>query len=122
MQIDPDFKNNTFIKLIHKVHRERASLLFQLRMGHVPLNAYLHKIQKTDSPICSECCQYSETVIHFILHCTKYKKERKNMIHKASRDARNIGKLLSSPELLPHLFRYIKDTGRFRHHDRNPDM
>ena len=66
--IDLDFKHNAFIKLIHKVHQEHASLLFQLRMGHVPLNTYLHKIQKIDSPICSECHQHSKMVIHFILH------------------------------------------------------
>ena len=113
-QIDPEFKHSTFIKLIHKLHCDQASLLFQLRTGHVPLNAYLHKIQKVDSLICPNCLQYNETVIHYILHCKKYKEKRKTLFYKAGRDARNIGKLLSTPKLLPHLFRYIKHTGRFR--------
>ena len=53
--IDMDFKHNSFAKLSYNLHCERASLLFQLRVGHVPLNMYLHKIQKTDLPICLSC-------------------------------------------------------------------
>ena len=68
-QIDPNLKYIAFAKLTHNLHHKRASLLFQLRAGHVPLNAYLHKIQKVDSPICPSCQQFSETVMHYILHC-----------------------------------------------------
>ena len=121
MWINLEFKHNTFIKLIHNLHQEQASLLFQLRMGHVPLNAYLHKIQKVNLLICPNCLQYNETVIHYILHCKKYKEERKTLFYKAGRDARNIGKLLSMSELLPYLFWYIKNTCRFSIHTRNLD-
>ena len=112
-KLDLKFKHNSFSKLTHNLHLDHASLLFQLRAGHVPLNAYLHKIQKADSPICSSC-QYNETVINFILHCETYKEARKMLLQKAGRDARDIGKLLSSRDLLPHLFRFIRNTGRFR--------
>ena len=74
---------------------------------------------KVDSPICPNCLQYNEKVVHYILHCKKYKEERKTLFYKAGRDARNIRKLLSTPKLLPHLFRYIKNTGRFRIQARN---
>ena len=121
MCIDSEFEHDTFIKLIHKLHRERASLLFPLRMGHVPLNTYLHKIQKVDLLICPKCLQHNKTVIHYILHCKEYKEERKTLFYKAGRDARNIGKILSTPELLPYLFQYIKNTGRFRICARNSD-
>ena len=43
------------------------------------------------------------------------------MFHKAGRDARDMGKLLSTPELLPHLFQYIKVTRRFRLQEREVD-
>ena len=51
-QIDSHFKISNFAKLTHNLHRDQASLLFQLRTGHVPLNAYLYKIQRADSSIC----------------------------------------------------------------------
>ena len=36
------------------------------------------------------------------------------MFNEAGRDARNLGKLLSTAGLLPHLFQYIKSTKRLR--------
>ena len=121
VQIDLNLKYIAFTKLMHNLHHDRASLLFQLRAGHVPLNAYLHKIQKVDSTICPSCRQSSETVIHYILHCITYKEARKTMFHKASRDARNLGKLPSMEDLLPHLFKFIKQSGHLRLCNRGTD-
>ena len=115
----PKFKYNTFAKITHKLQHERASLLFQLRVGHVPLNAHLYRLQKIDLPICSSCQQHNKMVAHYILHCATYREARRTLFYKAGRDARNIGKLLSTTELLPHLFRYIANTGRFRLRDRD---
>ena len=39
--IDLGTKLNGFAKITNYIHHERASLLFQLRTRHVPLNAYL---------------------------------------------------------------------------------
>ena len=103
-RLNPKFKCNTFAKITHKLQCEWASLLFQLRVGHVPLNAHLYRLQKIDSPICSSHQQHSETVAHYILHCTAYREVRRTLINKAGRDARNIRKLLSMAGLLPHLF------------------
>ena len=49
--------------------------------------------------------------MHYIIHCPTYKEARKDLIHKAGRDARNLGKLLTIPDMIPHLFRYIVKTG-----------
>ena len=121
VQIDPNLKYIAFTKLMCNLHHDRASLLFQLRAGHVPLNAYLHKIQKADSPICPSCQKNSKTVIHCILHCITHKEARKMMFHKAGRDARNLGKLLSTEDLLPHLFKFIKQSRHLRLCDRGTD-
>ena len=120
--IDPIIKLNSFTKLTSNLHCEQASILFQLRTRHMPLNAYLYKIQKLDSPICSNFHQHRETVMHYILHCPAYNKARRYMFQKASRDMRNLGKLLSTKELLPHLFRFIKNTGCLRLCNGNADM
>ena len=100
-EICPKFKCNTFTKVTHKLQREQASLLFQLRVGHIPLNAHLYRLQKINLPICSSCQQNSKTVAHYILHCTMYREVRRTLIYKAGRDARNIRKLLSTATLIP---------------------
>lgn len=120
--IDPEPSHNKFAKLTRNLSRNHASLLFQLYSGHVPLNAYLHRVKKVDSPTCPGCHQHRETVMHFILMCDTHKVARRAMFSAAGRDARNLGKLLTTPDLLPHLFRYIRDTGRLRlSRERNPE-
>ena len=112
--IDPDLSHVKFAKLIRSISRNHASVLFQLRAGHVPLNVYLHRIKKADSPICPSCHQYRETVLHYIMHCETHTAARQAMFNAAGRDSRNLGKLLSTLELLPHLFRFIRSTARLR--------
>ena len=112
--IDPDFAHNKFAKLTRSISRNQASILFQLRSGHVPLNTYLHRIRKEDSPICPSCHHHRETVMHYVLHCEAYTNARHIMFHEAGRDARTLGKLLSTVDLLPHLFKYIRATERLR--------
>ena len=113
-QIDPNFSHNKFAKLTRGISRNQASVLFQLRSGHVPLNTYLHRIKKADSPTCQSCYEYRETVMHYVMRCETHTPARQAMFNAAGRDARNLGKLLSTAELLPHLFRFIKSTERIR--------
>ena len=42
-RLEPDVKCNNYAKLLSGLHRDWASLLFQLRTGHVLLNAFLFK-------------------------------------------------------------------------------
>ena len=112
--VDPDLSISKFAKLTHGVSRNQVSMLFQLRSGHVPLNTYLHRIKKADSPICPSCHQYRETVMHYVMRCVTHTAARHAMFYAAGRDARNLGKLLTTPKLLPHLFQYIRTTGRLR--------
>ena len=112
--IDPDLSITKFSKLTRSLSRNHASILFQLRSGHVPLNVYLHRIKKVDSPTCPNCHLFRETVMHFVLHCVAHAEARQTMFNAAGRDARNLGKLLSTPELLPHLFQFIRSTDRLR--------
>ncbi|KAJ7201171.1 hypothetical protein GGX14DRAFT_338206, partial [Mycena pura] len=87
--------------------------LLQLRTGHIPLAKHLHRIQKADSPICPNCHQADESVAHFLLHCPAYHTARNTMHHAAGPNAFVVSKLLSSPKLLPHLFRFLGRTGCF---------
>jgi ribonuclease HI len=51
------------------IPRRTASLIYQLRVGHAPLNEYLHRFRKVDSPRCPACGAPRETVHHYIKRC-----------------------------------------------------
>ncbi|KAF8801396.1 hypothetical protein BYT27DRAFT_7115069, partial [Phlegmacium glaucopus] len=50
---------------------------------------------------------------HYLMKCPAHANARPNLVQAAGRDARNIVKLLSMPALFPHLFWFIKQSGRF---------
>jgi hypothetical protein len=58
-----------FLMLIsdHRISRQMASLIFQMRVRHAPLNSFLHHIQKVNSARCPACGDPRETVEHFLL-------------------------------------------------------
>jgi hypothetical protein len=109
-RIDPAPPSDKFSKQTSEMLRKHASLLFQLRSGHIPLNKHLHRIQKADSPTCPCCHQHNETV----MHCPAHKNARNEMIRAGGRGARNLSKLLTEPKLFPHLLRFIGHSGRMR--------
>jgi ribonuclease HI len=76
--IDPSLPSHKFIKLISnpKISRADASKIFQLRSGHIPLNAYLHQFKWKDSTQCPACGAPKETPQHFLLECPAYAHER----------------------------------------------
>ena len=52
----------------------------QLRLNMCSLNAYLHKINLTDTPKCL-CGAKSETVEHFLLCCPLHAQPRRDLLH-----------------------------------------
>lgn len=113
-RIDPSAPSNKFRKLAAPLERRQSSILVQLRTGHVPLNEYLFRIKKAESPVCPACNQHNETVHHYILMCPAYAAQRRRLDIALPRDSRSIRKLLSSPKAVPYLLRYIGATKRFQ--------
>ena len=74
-KVDPSMPSNNFWKLMIEHSRVQASLIIQLRTGHVPLNAYLHRISKSDQPLCQHCGRGDETVHHYLFDCTAWTHE-----------------------------------------------
>ena len=72
--LDSSLLSNSFIKLISNdsLSRNNASKICQLRMGHVPLNAFLERIKHVDSAQCPACRHAREDVKHFLLECPVY--------------------------------------------------
>jgi zinc-binding in reverse transcriptase len=63
---DPAAPSSKYVDLITGLPSKHASILTQLRTGHVPLAKHLFRIGKADSPVCPACQQADETIQHYI--------------------------------------------------------
>ncbi|KAG5733033.1 putative 115 kDa protein in type-1 retrotransposable element [Termitomyces sp. T112] len=108
----PDMRN--ILQTLASVPRRHASILTQLRTGHCPLNQYLHRFKKADSPICGACNQAEETVEHFLVHCEAYRTQRNTLFREADLRTAPMSRLLSDASVVKALFQFINSTGRFR--------
>ena len=106
--MDKSMLSKAFLKLVQELPRHKASLLFQLRSGHVPLQAHLHRIKRAESPMCAHCPGSRETVHHFVLLCPAFAEQRLELVQQGGRDARVLAKLLSSTKLVPLLLQFVK--------------
>ncbi|KAG8702114.1 hypothetical protein FRC09_004948 [Ceratobasidium sp. 395] len=111
--IDHTTPSNVFHKLAQTIPRRHASLMIQLRTGHIPLMAYLHRFKRSNSATCLACKQRAETVEHYLMRCPAYEpaRQRRNIAFPAATES--LPTLLSSEEAIPHLMTYIRETGRF---------
>jgi ribonuclease HI len=112
--VDPGFDSRKFMKVIAALPKKHTAILIQLRTGHIGLNAHLHRIKRSDTPLCPCCRRHNETVTHYLLHCPAHHEARTAFTDRVGPDARNIKKILSKPEFVPYLFRYVAATERFR--------
>jgi len=97
----------------HRIPRRMASLIFQLRVGHAPLNSYLHRFHKVESARCPACGDPRETVEHFLLHCPKYTHERWPLLAKFNRTQPSLTDILSNRKTILSLISFIEATERF---------
>ena len=79
-------------KLYSKLNRKEAAILSQLRTGKCRLNTYLNSIAACDTPDCT--CGQNETVKHFVLHCTRWQTQRRELMAKAGKRWGDISFLL----------------------------
>ena len=99
------------------LRRNQHNAVIQLRIGHIPLQAYLHKIKKADSEDCPACLSHgrhtAETVHHYLFDCPAYRAQRERVSRALGRDARNKHILLGTKKGLVAILRYMADTKRF---------
>jgi hypothetical protein len=89
-----------------------ASLIFQLRVGHSPLNGYLHRFGLVDSAKCPACGEANETAEHFILRCPKYVYERWILLKHLRDHTLKLENVLSNPKTIIPVIQYISETNR----------
>ena len=115
--IDNSAPSKKYLHLIADLDRRQASILFQLRMGHIGLNHHLFRIRKSDTPVCPNCQSITvETVKHFLIDCPFYQQERHEMCLKLRRNADSLSFLLSSPIAVKPVLKFIHATGHFKSH------
>ena len=86
--IDNSTPSKKYLQLISGLDHRQASLLFQLRLGHIAFNQHLFHIYKAESPACPQCQGITvETVKHYLLDCPFYRNEqhllRRKLCHNA---------------------------------------
>jgi len=117
--VDPSFPFNKFRTLSDRLTRTQASLLMQLRTGHIPLNSYLHRIKKSNTRRCELCwgiarLEVTETVIHYLFECQAYAAERYDMDRALGRQSRDFQGIMASLDGIKELLKYVGRTARFK--------
>lgn len=117
--IDANFPFNKFRKISNELSRPQASLLMQLRTGHIPLNSYLYNIKKSRTRRCDTCwstrrMEITETVIHFLFECQTYAAERFDMDRALGRYSRDLKGILESMKRIKELLKFVGRTKRFK--------
>ena len=117
-RIDPDFSPSGFQKLIKSLNRNESTLINRLRSNHLPLNAFLHRILRGDSPTCSKCNNADETIRHYLFECAAYRPIRRETLDGLGRNSRETRFLLSTKKGIEAVLRYVKATKRMEPDDR----
>ena len=113
-------KNSPSVHLLRTISkadlsRRSASLITQLRLQHIPLNAYLKRFNLVDSARCPACGADVETVSHFLLQCPSYAHERwalERSLRKRKKEF-TLENLLGDPEAIIPLNNFIDASLRF---------
>ncbi len=102
---------NRILRWYKDLPRRQASIITQLRTGHVGLNRFLCRIKAVSLPQCQEC-GVEETVLHYLLTCRRYDKQRA-VLKAAIRKPLSRRVLLGDPKHRQELLTYVEATGRF---------
>ena len=107
--------SDKFIKLISddKLSRKDASRIFQLRTGHVPLNAYLERFKRAERASCPACGHPKEDTQHFLFDCPAYRHERWALLQHCKTQEPKMKDILNNGDMAVPLANFIQATGRF---------
>ena len=107
--------SDKFLKLISddNLSRNDASRIFQLRTGHVPLNAYLERFKRVDGASCPACGHPKEDAQHYLFDCPAYGHERWALLQQCKTREPKMKDILNSAEMAVPLANFIQATGRF---------
>ena len=112
-KIDYSLPSDNFLHIVNQLTHKQASVLIQIRTGHIPLNNVLFRIKRADTPYCPHCDGgYRETTLHFLFFCPHYREIRQKMDEATQWEKKPMTFLLRNRKGIPHLLRYINNTNR----------
>jgi ribonuclease HI len=118
--MDTDFPFDAFRRCQYNLKRGQASLLIQVRSGHIPLNSYLHRIKKSDTKSCQLCqptpgeARPEETVKHYLFECAAHADQRQVFARKLGRGHFNFQDIMQDVKRMKALANFITKTERFK--------
>ena len=119
-QFGDSFPYSAFLKKVYSLTRKQSSLILQIRCGHFPLNAYLHRISKSDTDKCQACennqedVPPAETINHYIFDCPSHTDARNELIEDIGREEFHLSNIMFNTDRMKALINFINRTGRFR--------
>ena len=90
--------------------RSDVALLSRLRTGRCSLHQYLHRFRLEESPRCLCSSGANETVEHYLIHRSRYNRERATLIQNVGAEGMWIEKLLGNTKLIKHMLDFVKET------------
>ena len=120
-QFGGSFPFSEFTNRLHLLTRKQTSLILQLRCGHIPLNVYLHRINKSETDRCQKCDADQllgntppETVNHFLFDCPAHAVARDEFTTKMGIINFSLSDVMSDTDRMKDLVTYINRTRRFK--------
>ena len=104
--------SKNWMKLINPLSHKQASIIMQLRTGHIGLNKHLHHIKCSNTLYCPNCDENTiEDTHHFLFTCSGYRHKCSILHRKLRRHSHDLSYLLPNPAATLPLLQYIHSTG-----------
>ncbi len=75
----------------------------------------LHRFKIIDTPLCECESGATESVEHYLLSCSRYDRERVELMRKVGVTGMRIQKLVGHPKLVKHTLEYVENTERLKY-------
>jgi hypothetical protein len=119
-QFGGSFPFSEFMKSLHQLTRKQSSTILQLRCGHILLNVYLHRINKSDTDRCPACDLIDpgnsprETVNHYLFDCPAHEVAREELTDKIGDNHLHLSDIMSDTDRMKDLVMFVNRTRRLR--------
>jgi hypothetical protein len=119
-QFGDAFPFSAFLKRLSTLTRRQSSSILQIHCGHFPLNAYLHRIGRSDTDRCPYCADDEdglhppETINHFIFDCPAHNNAREELVAKIGINLFHLSDIMANTNRMKALTTFINRSGRFR--------
>ncbi|KAG0146090.1 hypothetical protein CROQUDRAFT_657887 [Cronartium quercuum f. sp. fusiforme G11] len=96
---------------LNGLEKGQVAAIFQLRTGHGPLNAYLHRVKQSTTKY-FRGCGVPDTIAHFLPYCRKSRIQRRDFRLKVKGEElrtklNSVNAILDDPKVFPRLAQFV---------------